>query len=463
MAEKERNKRNLVFVSHATPEDNHFTLWLSTRLKLIGYEVWSDVTKLFGGEKWWEDIGDAIQDSTFKFVIVITKTSLSKPGVQREVELALAAELQNKLPNFIIPIIIDDSEFGGQPYGLSDRNIIPFSRGWGFGIERLVERLERDQTPKFNKKINLGSVLADIREPSTTVELEEDVATSNSLEISDIPEELNFFRIPGDVNLWKKQLSTCPYAWFEWSGMLGTFANRDDLMSFLPSHVIPSASPKLNLPSVLNNEVRNHKDFLRGEIIKKVNNLVVETWNNSLFEKGLHKYELSNGRISWFFPKNDKFEGLLQFPDQDGQIRRKKVLGFSPKNNVYWHFAIEAKIKFGFSPRISLIPHVVFTEDGRNPLKDSNKMHGLRRGFCKNWWNPRWRDLLLLYVHLLSEGSTEILLDAGKDKMITVASRPTAIKMNYRLTSSTQPSAEIDEIADVEVELMDEKEVEDDD
>ncbi|TRY29778.1 toll/interleukin-1 receptor domain-containing protein [Aliiglaciecola sp. M165] len=457
MVEKDRNQKNLVFVSHATPEDNHFTLWLSTRLKLIGYEVWSDVTKLFGGEKWWEDIDEAILDSTFKFIIVITKTSLTKPGVQREVELALNAESQNKLPNFIIPIIIDDTEFGGLPYGFSDRNIISFSKGWGYGIERLVERLERDETPKFNKEINLGAVLAATRKPSTSVKLEDDFATSNSLEISYIPEELNFFRLPGDRKLWQKQLSTCPYAWFEWGGMLGTFASRKDLISFLPSHVIPSESPKLKLHSVLNNEVRNHKDFLRGEVIKKVNNLLVETWNNSMFENGLHKYELSNGRVSWFFPISDKHEGLLQFPDQHGQVRRKKVNGFSAKNKLFWHFAIEAKVQYGISPFINLIPHVVFTEDGRNAIQDSNKMHRLRRGFCKSWWNPRWRDLLLLYTHLLSRGSSEIELDVGEGKLITVVGRPTAVKMDYRLVANVEPLAAPDEVDDVKVDLTEEE------
>ena len=71
-------RRSLVFISHATPEDNEFTYWLSTRLKLLGYEVWSDVTQLFGGEKWWNDIEEAVDKFTIKFILVITKTSLSK-------------------------------------------------------------------------------------------------------------------------------------------------------------------------------------------------------------------------------------------------------------------------------------------------------------------------------------------------------------------------------------------------
>src|SRR5690554_4139481 len=114
------HQRSLIFISHAAPEDNVFTLWLSAQLKVLGYQVWSDVTQLLGGEKWWEDIERAVDQFTCKFILVITKTSLSKPGVQREVGLALAAEKKYSLTNFIIPVIIDDSGFGGQPYGLSE-------------------------------------------------------------------------------------------------------------------------------------------------------------------------------------------------------------------------------------------------------------------------------------------------------------------------------------------------------
>ena len=42
-------ERELVFISHANPEDNSFTLWLASRLRAAGYLVWSDLTQLFGG------------------------------------------------------------------------------------------------------------------------------------------------------------------------------------------------------------------------------------------------------------------------------------------------------------------------------------------------------------------------------------------------------------------------------
>jgi hypothetical protein len=41
-------ERGLVFISHASPEDNEFVLWLGSRLTALGYEVWADILKLRG-------------------------------------------------------------------------------------------------------------------------------------------------------------------------------------------------------------------------------------------------------------------------------------------------------------------------------------------------------------------------------------------------------------------------------
>lgn len=40
------NARPAIFISHAAPEDNAFTLWLGAKLAALGYEVWADVLRL---------------------------------------------------------------------------------------------------------------------------------------------------------------------------------------------------------------------------------------------------------------------------------------------------------------------------------------------------------------------------------------------------------------------------------
>lgn len=452
------HKREVVFISHATPEDNTFTLWLSARLKVMGYQIWSDVTQLFGGEKWWNDIEEVVDQFTTKFILVITKTSLSKPGVRREVELALAAENKHQLKNFIIPIIIDDSAFGGQPYGMSDRNIIPFAGGWAPALGRLVERLDRDGVPKSEVPTNLGEKLTDLYSPKLVVRKKEDVLISNWLKMTETPTHLNFYRIPGDVKVWKSHFSSCIYPWFEWGGMLVCFATKEDLRPFLPRFVGITEAPRLSLKAVLENAKHNYPEFLRGEVIKKVNFLIVESWDIKMRSLGLCQYKLANEKTAWFFPDNESFTGRVSFPDAFGVQKKKQVLGFSPKNNIFWHYAIEIKAQYGANAKVCLIPHVVFTEDGTKPLDDKKKMHRLRRGFCKSWWNDRWRDLLLLYLHMIAQTSDSLSTPLGSAAFFQFKARPQLIDTEYTLLDSTSDSeAELigdeEEFLDVEVEI----------
>ena len=63
--------RDTVFISHANPEDSEFACWLGAQLAREGYCIWSDVTKLIGGEVFWSNIQEAIRDHTVKFVFAI--------------------------------------------------------------------------------------------------------------------------------------------------------------------------------------------------------------------------------------------------------------------------------------------------------------------------------------------------------------------------------------------------------
>jgi hypothetical protein len=45
------SERDVMFISHATPDDNGFVRWLGTRLTGYGYKVWADIFDLAGGSR----------------------------------------------------------------------------------------------------------------------------------------------------------------------------------------------------------------------------------------------------------------------------------------------------------------------------------------------------------------------------------------------------------------------------
>jgi hypothetical protein len=56
------NARPAIFISHASPEDNAFTLWLGAKLAALGYEVCADVLRLRGGDDWQRKLEHALRN-----------------------------------------------------------------------------------------------------------------------------------------------------------------------------------------------------------------------------------------------------------------------------------------------------------------------------------------------------------------------------------------------------------------
>jgi hypothetical protein len=81
---------------------------------------------------------------------------------------------------------------------------------------------------------------------------------------------------------------------------------------------------------------------------------------------------------------------------------RRQLIGTS--FDLRWHYGVSAIPRLGAYPSFTLINRVIFTTDGRTPVADALKMHGLRRSRCKSWYSDRWRDLLLAFAHSLSCG-----------------------------------------------------------
>jgi hypothetical protein len=68
-----------------------------------GYPVWRDQTKLLSGERFWEDIQEAIKNRTFKFLLVLSRAANQKRGALDELECAIGTGKKNWLSDFTIP------------------------------------------------------------------------------------------------------------------------------------------------------------------------------------------------------------------------------------------------------------------------------------------------------------------------------------------------------------------------
>ena len=140
--------RNLVFISHANPEDNQFCRWLSLRLAREGYPVWLDLRHLLGGEDFWNEIEAAIRHRAVKVLYVLSRTSNTKPGVLKELALAQTVAKVDNFHDFVVPLKIDNIPFSDLNIEVHRLNAIPFEASSARGFQQLVLKLEQDGVQK---------------------------------------------------------------------------------------------------------------------------------------------------------------------------------------------------------------------------------------------------------------------------------------------------------------------------
>ena len=122
------NQRTAIFISHATPDDNKFTAWLSAKLMALGYTVWCDLFNLPKGCVFWDQIETQIRDHSCVFIPVLSTISNRRDGVLKEI--AVAEKTQKKLVDdtFICPLRIDQNlSYDDINVSLVRSNIIDFS------------------------------------------------------------------------------------------------------------------------------------------------------------------------------------------------------------------------------------------------------------------------------------------------------------------------------------------------
>ena len=157
--------RDTIFISHATPEDNEFAIWLASRLQMMGYEVWLDKNSLLGGEKFWGDIEAVLRYRAIK-VLLIYSTNICqrddsgqyvlgklKSGILKELTLSKEIATENTIKDFIIPLNVDQAPFNLFD-GSETLNQIPFSENWASGLSQLKKKLIGDTVPKIHDTSN---------------------------------------------------------------------------------------------------------------------------------------------------------------------------------------------------------------------------------------------------------------------------------------------------------------------
>lgn len=432
---------------------------------MAGYEVWCDAHKLLGGEDFWQDIEATLRNETAKFLIVISDNAFSDSNVLRDgiaKELALADIIKKKIsdPYFIVPVRLDGTSYGDFSIELVRTNGVDCSSNWSTGLSKILKIFERDHVPKKDDESSSLSAWRTVHQHHTrAISDQPEELQSNWLPITRMPETIYFYESPGVA--WSSEprviASQSKLPTFAHGRLLASFALLDELQE-----AVGEQFPLRNRGSLpLTNYLRGWTDNILGvephTARNQVSSLLRQAWDLRMRRLGLWDYELANGQLAWWFPRNVPEDGQLRYVDFNGKERRRSSTGIKgqkdspsgervPRN--YWHLGFTAQPMLGDEGVMKLRSRIVFTEDGEIPVANKTRMNALRRSLTKLWFNDKWRGLLLGFANFVSDGEDEILLPVSQNESFSISPNLISFHLDHGIKSDPVDENLSDELAE---------------
>ena len=419
--------RNVVFISHATPQDNDFTIWIASRLQLLGYEVWIDKNGLIGGEKFWQDIDQIIRNRAAKFLLVYSNNICQKDdsgrvipgklkdGIEKEFSLAESISKAEKLVDAIILLNIDGADYN-LFIGADRLNQIPFFENWAQGLQLLEKKLRKDNVAKSERDVSaFAEWYVDQYLVPNGIESRNELYYSNWWPIKKLPEVFyiyefpskeqadTIYRSPNNYPLGKNSNHLTSFNFFE------TFQVIDDNTEII---IKPRQVHTVQLSDILHSQDSKQFPTLR-DAENHLKTLLSRVFHLLMKNRRMRWYEMSNKKLAYFFTTENlpslkvKFEYL--FRSINNKRKTKNLIG-KPTSLGQWHYAVSAKPILAPLIGFSLKNHITFTSNGMDVWKndkgevDVEKIHRERRKKGKNLFNEAWRDMLIAFLHGLEKG-----------------------------------------------------------
>jgi hypothetical protein len=412
----------MIFISHANPEDNEFARWLAVRLAAAGFEVWSDVTKLIGGEKFWADIEKAIKEHCQKFLLCVTKSS-KKSGVMRELDWALETEAV-KHASMVVPLKLDDTPFSSFPKDLGNSVTgIRFDVGWAARLIKVLEMLKRDGIQPRN--VNGYSIVSEWWRQ--TFPVQEGVRDGKDVCIANL-----FPTVTAATTIWHHPARRPVRRGFK-ADRLKVIAEPfgNGFISFCSPSEMRAAAARFSINAEASGSITWLKFVAEGYAKIGLDRasahriayaLLRRGFERHAIKRGCRHYNLSQKRVCYWLSKDFLPSNEASFTGIDRRIHTRGLAGFKTmsvnkegiKTKRYWHFAVQGLPTFEPNEGIIFKTHIVFTQDGEQLFDSDSYQHRARRNQGKSWWNDEWRDRLLAMVSFLADGKDELCINLAE-------------------------------------------------
>ncbi len=422
MHDVKTENRDHVFISYAW-EDLAFVEWLAYKLTSLGYNVWCDRIKIFGGESFPRDSDKAIKNRTYRLLAVMSEYSIEKPNPTKERTIAHGIAKERKI-DFIIPL-----NRGLKPTELdwmsSDLAYVDFSYNWAEGLAQLLKALDKAQTPcAFDEaKEFLGNSLIS----DEIINDEPETIYSNFLRIKKIPDAITVISFKDKLS--SQQNDQIRRKW----------ACRGlNPRTFLSFHKPPEGYPY----AIQNAHLWRGKDSIEGiETEDLISELLLKSLHIICHEKGL----LWTSNRRWlYFPHASDSTNRISFIDTKGRKNNIQVAGertyFRPGNSTKYRYYLAPTFKIlrnmcgqDFIVRMGLRVRITTTSGHQLEARSSQSR---RKHVTKDWWNYEWVNRYLAVCNFLSGGNDEMVLGNQDQYKLAFDGKPMSYTSPFSLNET---------------------------
>lgn len=415
--------REKIFISHASPADNYFTAWLSSKLKLLGYDVWVELDELKSGDAFWPEIENAIRNQSRKFLAIISNSYMEKikdpvSGVFKELS---CADRIKDIKGFKSPIRIDSIEEDNFPVQLMGLNSVDFLNNWQNGLEKLLESFEKEKIPRDEEqKTNPLNFWLDAFNIDGRTNTNSEKIYTNWFPFN-LPEKL-YIHKPAIQN--KLDLLDIPFSFLEYNDRHLCFFPAKDY----PSNIECPYSVELNIQEIIIQQAIPIDDFLvLSEPRKKIVHLINKTVEDFFIQAKMKRHEQANTSV-FYFPSNTENRKRVSLKS----VGKTNVAVAGKNKTNYWSFGISSYAILYPEPYLKINSHIIF-ENSQEIVFDQDEHHALRRKFAFDWYNKDWLDTLLGIMLKLSGSNSEnkIALPINSFQHLIVDAIPLSLESSF--------------------------------
>tara|TARA_R110001599_G_scaffold2195_1_gene11675 strand:- start:1841 stop:3265 length:1425 start_codon:yes stop_codon:yes gene_type:complete len=421
--------RDAIFISHANPEDNAFTMWLGARLTAAGYDVWADILRLHGGDDWQRKLEHALRSKACKVLLVGTAKAVEKQGVRNEIQIAHDISIDIKDSEFIIPLKLEPFQ---APFLIVHAQYIDFEKSWADGLAKLLKTLDSkynvprkmdaaSDTAHYWRDVHMKHARAIINKPEPLI--------SNWLAIKELPAKILFhdFKAGISIGAAKRKIGEAPWPIVSHNrGFIG-FAPASDLEDHFGSELPLKLIDQITTEDLIRSGWPS-RSMGRFDAMNMVTNLVRQAMELRLTERGLSSFDMSSFAKAWWPTVDVAPVKRIGFDFGGGLKGSRQITGYSEKRKLFWHYGVTPTPRLFPVPHIRLVGRIIFSEDGSNPLDDAKTMHRYRRSFARGWRNAKWRDMMLSYLKWLVGDDSELLLPVANENFIKLNIPPIVLE-----------------------------------